>query len=378
MKRNPFKPTYGKTPPAVVGIDMLLDGFADAVDNAPGDPEGSMLILDGRGAGKTVALNSLEDVAHEAGWLTVSENSRPGLIERITAAATKLHADTEAGAEPSPTEQTETITTGPASLRRQTTSTRNNTNTPDLRAALEQLTGSLQSSGTGLFITIDEIQDIDPDELRHLGNDIQHLIRADLPVAFAAAGLPSASSLLDTPGSTFLTRAARHTIGRFSAHDVRVGIEQPLTERDVSIDTAALDAAVNATDGYAFMIQLVGYGIWHAATGPRITIDDAHAGIAYARDRVGAAVIEPTWRDLSPADRSFLLAMAVDPGPSAVSELSARLNKNGNHVNQYRRRLEAHGVIERTGRGELDFAHAATRTWLREHQAFNAAGYTSN
>ena len=82
--RSPFTPTFGVTPPLLVGRGDLLDEFDDALDAGPGAPGRATVYTGGRGTGKTVMLNEVEDLARRRGWQVVSESATPGLVDRLT------------------------------------------------------------------------------------------------------------------------------------------------------------------------------------------------------------------------------------------------------------------------------------------------------
>src|ERR1700741_259214 len=83
---NPFKPTFGVTPPLLAGRDDQIDEFAAALDSGPGSSgRGAPTRYTGAGGpGKTVMLNAVEDVARSRGWLVISETATPGFVVRIT------------------------------------------------------------------------------------------------------------------------------------------------------------------------------------------------------------------------------------------------------------------------------------------------------
>ena len=81
---NPFTPTFGTSPPLLVGRDIDLDDFREGLRGGPGSPERATLVTGLRGTGKTVMLNAYEDVAGAEGWLVISETATPNLIDRIT------------------------------------------------------------------------------------------------------------------------------------------------------------------------------------------------------------------------------------------------------------------------------------------------------
>jgi len=63
---NPFAPTFGATPPVLAGRDDILDDIDDALDTGPTHPDYTTLFVGVRGAGKTVMLNAVEDLARTA------------------------------------------------------------------------------------------------------------------------------------------------------------------------------------------------------------------------------------------------------------------------------------------------------------------------
>ena len=69
--RNPFSPSFGTSPPVLAGRDAIFDSVGDAHATGPTHPDYTALFIGVRGAGKTVMLNAVEDLAHHAArdWL---------------------------------------------------------------------------------------------------------------------------------------------------------------------------------------------------------------------------------------------------------------------------------------------------------------------
>lgn len=63
--------------------------------------------------------------------------------------------------------------------------------------------------------------------------------------------------------------------------------------------------------------------------------------------------------------------MAIDDGPSKMSNITQRLNADSNYTSQCRLRLIAAGLIVPTAYGHMDFPLPHLREWLREHGAFD-------
>lgn len=69
---NPFKPTAGKMPPILIGRELAIRDFEEALDNGAGAPGRLMLISGQCGFGKTVMLTELGRVAKKRVCLIAS------------------------------------------------------------------------------------------------------------------------------------------------------------------------------------------------------------------------------------------------------------------------------------------------------------------
>ena len=371
---NPFRPSFGVTPPLLAGRDTEILAFGDALDAGPGAPGRATLYTGVRGIGKTVMLNEAEAQARQRGWVTVSETAVPGLVDRLT-----MHRLPEAAAslELSKTGRRVTAVAFPFQLGGITWQPPAVENRPDLRAQLTALSDHLTDHGTGLLLTVDELHHADRAGLRELAATIQHCFREERPIAFAGAGLPAAvADLLNDDVLTFLRRADRYHLGAVDPADVADALRTPIHATGHTITDSALDVATAGTGGYPFLIQLVGF--WtckladnNTASADGSVIDNAAAaaGVQAARRRLGSLIHEPALRDLSHVDRTFLAAMAVDDGPSRMADIAARLTADANYVSQYRLRLIAADMIHSTGHGHVDYTLPYLRDYLREHAA---------
>jgi hypothetical protein len=366
---NPFAPTFGTTPPLLVGRDEIIDDFRDALVSGPGAPGRATLVTGLRGTGKTVILNAFEDVAREVGWVVISETATPRFLDRLVEEHLPLllrRFDPK---------QTESEITG-ASIAPiggiQRSVKRTHEPHPGLRDQLFRLADIIhEQSGAGVLITLDEVHRKQIDEIRELGAVVQHAFREGRAVAFAGAGLPSSvSDLLNDEVSTFLRRADRVHLDAVGRPDVERAIEVPVQDQGYEISATALQIATDGTRGYPFMIQLVGWHTWQRAGGAD-HIDEHHArqGVEKASRKVGALVHAPALADLSDIDRSFLAAMAHDDGPSRIKDLAQRLDVSGAYIGQYRRRLLESEMIYAPKYGWVDFTLPALRQYLREHAA---------
>jgi len=360
---NPFTPTFGVSPPVLAGRTDLIADFADALDDGPGSPGRATLYTGARGTGKTVMLNEVEDVARARGWLVVSETATPGFVDRIVTEhlpAILREVDPH-GDSIKLTGITAPMGLGGATWESETT----HQPVPGLRNQLALVCDLLAASGTGMLITLDEIHHHRAEELREMVTTLQHLMREGREISFVGAGLPSAvNSILNDEVLTFLRRADLHYLGSVAEDEGVAAIRKPIVDAGRAISDADARRAAGAAGGYPFLIQLVGYQTWRQHPEiVTITADDVSSGIADARRRLGRLVHEPALAALSDVDRSFLLAMSRDDGPSRMSDIAERLRVDANYASQYRRRLMAAQMIESAGRGLVDL----TMPFLREH-----------
>lgn len=361
---NPFTPTFGTSPALLVGRGPVITEFADALDDGPGSPARALLLSGQRGVGKTALLNALEDEAKKRGWLTISETALTGLIERIrTDHLPRLLAEHDPRGN---VERRFSGFTVPARMGGVSFDTdKRHQPAPTLRSQLTELSDHLAKNGTGVVITIDEIAPDTLEDLRAIAATVQHLFREDRPIAVIMAGLPqSVESLLDASGITFLRRALHHPLGAVSRVDARQGLQVPVAEAGLTWSDEALDQAVEATRGYPYMLQLVGFHAYRAATG-QICAAEVDAAIDRATRDVSSLVHRPTISSLTAVEVNFLEAMAEDDGPSLTSEIAERMGKTIVYVGQYRRRLLDKHIITAPERGLVALAMPGMREHLR-------------
>lgn len=364
--KNPFKPTAGARPPLLIGRDDMRQDFAESIENGPGAP-GLLSIFTGpRGIGKTVMLGEIEDEAIEHGWIVISETATAGLVDRIGSAVRA--AAEELGDGPAGRRITG-VTLGILRVDTQLPAVRE----VHWRRQITELLEKLSEQDTGLLISIDEIHAVDRTELSEIAAVVQHLIRESLPIGLVLAGLPkSVEDLLNEGVSTFLRRAEKYDLHRTSIDEVAEAFRDTFSESGVSISDEHLRQLAEATGGYPFLIQLVGYHVWSQArkSGAVVTDEALAAGVQKARRRMGATVLQSAYSALSDVDQSYLLAMAEDDGPSSTTAIAERLGVNAVYGGQYRLRLLAAGVIETTSRGYVDFAVPTFREFLRDTPAY--------
>lgn len=367
---NPFKPTAGRRPPLLVGRQPVLDDFTEGLDDGPGAPGRLMRVTGARGIGKTVILTEFGNIARKRGWTVVDETASKGLVERLIE---RIALD----GDPDITLEAEATT--PVFRAKITKGGKHDgVLSKTLRDTMSKRLTKLEKRNTGLLVTIDEAQAAARDDMVTIATAMQHMTREGHDFAFVFAGLPSMTSKwLNDDVMTFIRRAHPENLLDVPLPDVKQALESTFSDTGFHLSPTDLDRATEATGGYPYMIQLVGYHIWRIARRDNpsartvfVSTSEVTTGIRNAMTRLGDTVHGPEMDDLSPVDRTYLLAMAQDDGPSLTSDVAKRLGKDSAYGNVYRNRLLQAQVIREVRHGYVDFSIPYLREYLREHDAY--------
>lgn len=357
--QNPFTPTFGTVPPYMAGREDLLEELSGAFAYGVGDPNLSTIISGPRGTGKTALLSFIANEASSQGWICANTTCADGMLEDILDQATIAARDF---LENLGGKKLKGITVGQiVGLEWENVEPR----AGNWRMQMGTLLDQLSENDIGLLITVDEVK-ADVDEMKQLARVYQHFVREQRKVALLMAGLPySTSALLAEDDISFLRRARKHTLGRISDNEIRDAMYMTIQDGGRTISAEALDYAVHATDGFPYMMQLVGYRMWaENPASEEITQSDVEHGVKLAQDEMVDGILEYTYRDLSKGDRRFLEAMLEDDAVSSISDIASRMGVKSNYASQYKRRLLAQGVIGEPQKGYVRFELPMIREYL--------------
>ncbi|RJU03421.1 ATP-binding protein [Arthrobacter frigidicola] len=348
----------------MLGREGLLDEFEYGLRLGSGAPGLLTIITGARGIGKTVMLGVATEIAREQGWIVISETANAGFLGRI---GESMRTHTEELGDGPAVRRITAIGAGGFSVTTQLPPERQLA----WRTLGENLLRILAEKKTGLIITVDEIHAADRVELAHLAASVQHFIRDGLPIGLVFAGLPAAvSDLLNEGVATFLRRADRVDLHAAATREVEASYAETFAEAGFTITPELVRESAEATGGYPFLIQLIGYFMFREAELNEgvLSPEQVRRAIAAAARRHERTVIEAALSSASAKDLEFLRAMSEDDGPSTAGDIGKRIDAKKSLVSNYRTRLIAAGLIEQAGYGKFDFAIPGLREHMRKRR----------
>jgi hypothetical protein len=331
------------------------------LDGPPGHPGRAVICLGQRGMGKTALLLEFAELARRRGFVAAKASASPALLVEL---AERLARD---GAKWLPKgRKLAGGSVGALGFSLGVTVSAGEAPFPSFRSRLTAISEALDKSGHGMLLLVDEVTANSP-QVAELATAYQELVGEGRNVAIAMAGLPGAvSGVLNDKVLTFLHRAARVRLGALPVADVMVHYSRTLAALGKSIAPADLALAAEATRGYPYLLQLVGYYLLeYAGDNATVTPEAAELAASTARRALDDAVFKAALHPLSARDRQFLEAMAPDSGPSLVSQVAERLAVSRASAQQTRARLIAAGVIEAAGKGEVAYTLPYLDEYLR-------------
>ena len=363
MRAQPiFRPSFGNRPDRIVGRDDIMQAFDEGLASWPGNRERALLLTGQRGMGKTALLLEMADRAAEADFVPARTTCGEAMLENIVDILQRNGSKLFDEKKP----PIKGFNAGALGFSFGLTFTEEARDSHGFRVKLEMICDRLAEIGKGVVILVDEVKPGSP-EMRLLATTYQELAGEGKDIAIVMAGLPVViSEVLGEDTLTFLNRATRKKLGLVSIGAVRAYFASAFSREGLAIDDDTLDRAAEATAGFPYLLQLIGYYLVEYAQGSS-AIDErtlAEARAAALKD-LDENVFGAMLRPLSRADVAFLRAMSEDDGPTRVGELEDRLGVSQGHVQSYRKRLLDAGVIAAPSWGEVAFVIPQLADYLR-------------
>jgi DNA-binding MarR family transcriptional regulator len=349
MYSNPFTPVFGNEPPIIAGREKIMKDVVRGLDNAPGDPNRVTIFTGPRGSGKTVLLSRISAIAEGQGWISVHSFAAEGMLDDLRQQTEERAAEFLPVRNKSKVSGVQVYGTGV---------TFDNVAESGLnwRTQMGRYIDELNAQDIGLLFTIDEVAPEEPEMVQFI-SVFQMFIREKRNVALLMAGLPGKVLMLfKNDKTTFLRRAFRRRLGAIGLPEVRTTMKKTIELSGRNIGKAALEKAGEYTEGFPFMIQLIGYYAFNQSNAKTITMNDVEMGYRDAREDMENMILEASLNDLSDKDIEFLTVMLEDGEESRISDIAERMEVSASYASHYKRRLLEQGLITEAGRGKVVFS----------------------
>jgi len=356
---NPFNPQFGKRPKQFIGRELIINNFLQGMSDKD-NPNRTSIITGIRGTGKTAILSDVHANLDPDKYAVISITAKDGMLLEILDEFVRSSKGKNWAAKSFDKIKDFSVGAMGFSLG----ITRNDETKPhSFRFMLTELLDKVKDKGIKTVFLIDEVHN-DTAEMREFAVTWQHLVREDYDVALLMAGLPnSVNDVLNDKVLTFLRRAKRVELENIDIKAVEIAYEQTFEQAGQEFCGDALREAAKATDGYAYLIQLLGFFLYNSG---RHTIDSklVKQTLELAKIELFKNVHDMLFRELSIKDQEFLFAMAEDDGQSDFGAIKERLGVSAGYASKYRERLLVSGMVKASAHGKLVFNPPHMRDYL--------------
>ncbi len=359
----------------LVGRDRELEVMRVAIGRlALGRFERSVLLTGLRGVGKTVLLNEFGRMAHDQGWvhahLEATEDVRAAtaiaalarriLLDLSLRERSKERARRALGVVRSfikvhvPVDADSSLTIDFEARPGRADSGELD---GDLAGLFTELGETADAAGSGVLLTIDELQYLAQAEFAALIVGLHRVSQLGLPIVVAGAGLPSLPGLAGEARS-YAERLFQYVdIGSLESEDAARALTEPVEEEGASWSEEAVARVLADTEGYPYFLQEFGKQAWNRSDGPTITAKDVADAAVIARDQLDSGFFRARIDRVTDSERRYLRAMASlgGSGPYRSGDVSGAMGRKTTQTASVRDDLIKRGLCYSPRYGEIAF-----------------------
>jgi hypothetical protein len=371
--KNPFSPGAGAPPPELVGRDGILEQARILLGRVQAKRADKSMLLTGlRGVGKTVLLNEIERMALATGYRAVSVEAHEDkpLAALLTPHLRKVLFDLDrlAGAGDKVRRGLRVLGSFVGSLKMSVDDTfgldidpeSGSADSGDLELDLPNLFLAIGEAAeerhAAVALFIDEIQYFQPKELGALTMSMHKIQQRQLPIVLVGAGLPILPALAGESKSYAERLFSFPAVGALSKDDAEKALREPAQAVGVTFEKKALSEVYRLTRGYPYFLQEWGYQIWNHAEKNPIPLRIVRKATATVIDRLDENFFRVRYDRLTPAERTFLRAMAeLGSGPHRTADIADTLRVKLTSISPARAKLIGKGMIYSPSYGDMAF-----------------------
>jgi AAA+ ATPase superfamily predicted ATPase len=381
--RNPYTPGAGTRPSELAGRGEEIENFKILLARLrAGRSEQSQIVTGLRGVGKTVLLNTFENLAEDGGYHTAfreltQETSLPELlakdVQRLLREL-KLSAKVADAVRAGLSTLSAFKLTDPNGfeLSIDTRKPSEQRLTDEFIELFIQLGRAAKAKNVGIAFFMDEIQFVKEAEFRALISALHRAAQKELPVTLAAAGLPQIPRLAGEARS-YAERLFRFPrIGALDESAARAALIIPAEREGALYEEEAIVRALELTQGYPFYLQEFGKHIWNLAATSPITRTDVESATPRAEESLDRGIYEVRIQRATVKERRYLRAMAeLGAGPYKAGAVASAMGSTTTALSTVRQKLLDRGLIYATeDYGHVDFTVPRFDEFMRRHMPY--------
>lgn len=364
---NPFMPGAGLQPPALVGREYEIA----LIDRMAARTKLQLLnrgvILYGlRGIGKTVLLLHMRDIADQRHMetLKIEANNNPeatydALFHQIPLAIARIGRADIRDRVAAAFERVESVSfdfLGAKVSADLNPKTDFRTDSYRLQLLIEEICEELKKANSGLYLFIDELQEMHATPLGDLITIQHEMGQRGLPFYIIGAGLPDLPGILSKSRSYAERLFEYREIGRLDSAATREGFQTPAKHTGRPFSDDALDELEKLSQGYPYFIQAYGAAAWNASDTNPIPLSAVRQGEPEALDMLDHGLYMSRWLRATENGRAYLRIMAdLSDGPVRTADVKKRFANAGSAASARSSLIEL-GLIYAAGYGQVAFS----------------------
>ncbi|RSX58492.1 ATP-binding protein [Bifidobacterium samirii] len=374
---NPFVPGAGRQPRELVGREAELVAMDRIIARTKAGYSNRGLVYSGlRGMGKTVLLLKMQDMAASQGLLTVRMEATSDirhdyakLFDGMTKAITRVRRDGLRTRLIEALNRVNEVSVGVGVLKASFSTSDDDASAMSdalrLETMVEELCVELKQERSGLFLFIDEFQEM-PKELMGTIIGLQHAMgQDDLPFYVIAAGLPNLPGVL-TKARSYAERLFEYrTISELPEAEARDCFTRTVGTVS-SFEDDALNRLTELAQGYPYFIQAYGSAAFDASESSPIPLSAVNRGEPVARANLDRGLYEARWQRGRASEREYMRAMAsLGKEACSSSEIAHALGRPIGSVARQRKGIIEAGLAYVPERGLLAFTVPGMADFIR-------------
>ncbi len=379
---NPYKPGAGRIPSFLAGRDTEIK-YAEMVLEAMKNNQSmrSLIYIGLHGVGKTVLLNSIEEIADDKDIIYehIEADSKVDFITQLIAISQVLARKVsvrekarkfidsimEAVKCLSVSFDTEGSLTFSISDRERELYKVNDLG-KSLTDVIVALGKAAKASETPIVIFLDEIQYLKKEQISALAAALHRANQLSCPITVIGAGLPQTRRLFGDAKSYSERLFEYREIGNLDEAAARDAIVEPLNG-NVRIDDVVVAEIIGMTEGYPYFIQEI-CNILFDISEEAITLDSMDEAKQMYFKRLDEGFYRVRYERCSKREQEFISAM-IECGelPCTISNIAENMNSTVKQISVFRAGLISKGVIFSTSHAKLDFTVPKFAEFVRRH-----------